>query len=189
MTTAYDAPHDEIEGPYWSGTRIALVVVIGLMVAMWIWIYLWAPRDNPDRLANRAFPDAAEPICAAFQAEIDEFPFFDTNTTIDSKAAQVTQGTELTATLVASLERQADSLVFDDPDDERLLGLWFADWHAYIDDREAYVAKLDAAGADTPLDELIFTLTERSSGGFYTRTIEGFANVNDMASCHVPGDV
>ena len=189
MTTAFDAPHDELDGPYWSGTRIALLVVVIAMVAMWVWIYLFASRENPDRLTNRAYPAAAEERCAAFQAEIDEFPFFDTQTTIAQKATQVAAGTELTIDLVTDLETLRDGQRFDDDEDRTLLDLWFADWHAYIDDREAYVAKLDAATADTPLDDLVFTLTERSSGGFYTRTIEGFANVNDMASCHVPGDV
>lgn len=189
MTTSFDAPHDEIDERYWSGSRIALLIVVVLMVAMWGWIYLFASRENPDRMTNRDFPAAAEPICAAFQAEIDELPFFDTRTTVAEKAAQVEVGTGLTIELVAALEAERDRHRFDDEDDLTLLGLWFDDWHAYIADRQAYVARLEAATDQSPSDDLAFTLTERASGGFYTRTIEGFANVNDMDSCHVPGDV
>ncbi|GJM37775.1 MAG: hypothetical protein DHS20C19_11420 [Acidimicrobiales bacterium] len=189
MTTAYDAPHDEIERPPSKVARLALGIVVLAMVAMWAWIYIWAPRDNPDRLSNRAFPEVVEPRCAALHAEIDELPFFDTSTTISEKADQVAHATELTERLVSDLEDEAASTTFDDPDDERLLDLWFGDWNAYLADRHAYVQLLRDAPADTPRDELSFTLTERSSGGFYTRTIEGFANVNDMSSCHVPTDI
>ena len=55
MTTAYDAPHDELEGRYWGPSRIALGVVDVAIVVFWGWIYLFAPRDNPDRLATRSF--------------------------------------------------------------------------------------------------------------------------------------
>ncbi|MDW3218788.1 MAG: hypothetical protein R8F63_09275 [Acidimicrobiales bacterium] len=189
MTTTYDAPHDEIERPPSKVARVGLGVVVVAMIGMWAWIYIWAPRDNPDRLTNRAYPEAVEPSCAAFQAEIDELPFFDTSTTIGEKTAQVARATELTEELVATLEAEAASRTFDDPDDSRLLGLWFADWNAYLADRHAYLQLLRDAPADTPRNELSFTLTERSSGGFYTRTIEGFANVNDMSSCRVPTDI
>lgn len=189
MTTAFDAPHDELDGPYWSPTRIALLLVVVLMVVMWGWIFLFASRDNPDRLANRDFPAAAEPICAAFQEEINELPLFNTQTTVAEKAAQVDVGTGMTIALVDSLEREIDTRTFDDENDVALLALWIDDWRAYIADREAYVTKLEAAIGESPSSDLAFTLTERTEGGFYTRTIEGFANVNDMASCHVPGDV
>lgn len=189
MTSAYDAPHDEIDRPTSVMARVGLGLVVLAMVAMWAWIYLWAPRDNPDRLTSRAYPEAVEPRCAALQEEIDELPFFDTSTTITEKADQVAHTTALTERLVADLEAEAASMTFDDPDDERLLGLWFEDWNAYLTDRHAYVRLLRGAPADTPRDELSFTLTERSSGGFYTRTIEGFANVNDMSSCGVPSDI
>ena len=185
MTTAFDA--DELDAPRWTPTRIVLIIVVALIAAMWIWIFLFAPRDNPDRLATRSFPEAAERICAPIQDEIDALPLVDTETTPADRARDVAVGTDLTIEMVAALRAAADDI--DETGDLRLLELWFDDWDAYVADREAYVARLLAAGPDTPLDDLAFTLTERAPGGFYTRTIEGFANANDMASCHVPGDV
>jgi len=187
LTTAYDAPHDELEGPYWNKTRLALSVVVILIVAMWVWIYLFAPRTNPDRLADRAFVAQAESICAPFSAEILALPRGNTATTPTSRARQVETGTNITRSMVDALEVAAASL--EDPDDIKILEAWFEDWQAYLVDREAHVVKLDSAGPDTSARDLAFTLTERASGGIYTRRIDGLANVNDMESCQVPRDV
>ena len=188
MTTAYEAPHDELDGPYWSGTRIALVVVVLLMVTMWVWIYLFAPRENADRMSNREFAERAQPACSAFQADVDALPFFSSDTTISQKALQVDNVTAMTRDLVGSLRAIRADLTFDDPDDDRLLDAWFFDWDTYLDDRDAYVAKLYDS-PDVDRSELVFTITARATGGQYTDTILGSGNVNDMASCHVPRDI
>jgi hypothetical protein len=187
VTTAYDAPHDELEGRYWSATRIALAVVVLLIVAMWVWIYLWAPRDNPDRLATRAFADAAQEWCEPFAADLDALPLTTTDTTIAERADNVAEGTRLAIAMVEGLKREAPSVT--DENDRQLLDLWFADWDAYVADREAYAERLRDAPPDADRKDLAFTLTERASGGIYTRTIDGFAEVNNMDACAVPRDI
>ena len=187
MTTAYDAPHDELDGPYWSATRVALAAVVLLIVAMWVWIYLWAPRDNPDRLETRAFAEAAQAWCEPFEADLDALPITTTDTTIDERADNVAEGTRITATMVEGLKDEAASVTQEN--DRKLLDLWFADWDAYIADREIYVRRLRDAPPDADRSDLAFTLTERASGGIYTRTIDGFAEVNEMTACEVPRDI
>ena len=187
MTTAYDAPHDELDGRYWSPTRIALAVVVALIVAMWVWIYLWAPRQNPDRLDDRAFADAAQAWCEPFATDLAALPITTTDTTIAERAANVVEGTRLTAAMIEGLK--AEAALVTGENDRKLLELWFADWDAYVIDREAYAVRLRAASPDADRSELAFTLTERSSGGIYTRTIDGFAEVNDMPACAVPRDI
>jgi hypothetical protein len=187
MTTAYDAPHDELEGRYWGPSRIALGVVVVALVVFWGWIYLFAPRDNPDRLATRSFAADAETICAPLQAEINALPLGNNAETPQERARQVEDGTVFTIEMVAALVEASHEIT--DADDDRIVDEWLDDWAAYVQDREAYVTKLDAAGPETSARDLAFTLTERASGGIYTRRIDGLANVNNMASCHVPGDV
>lgn len=187
MTTAYDAPHDELDEPYWSATRIGLGVIVLLMVAMWVWIYIWAPRDNPDRLDTRAFAESAQALCVPFEAEFDALPRTTTETTVAQRADSVIVGTQLTAAMIEALKSAAAGVTHEN--DGRLLELWFADWDAYILDRELYAERLLGAPPDTARSDLAFTLTERSSGGIYTRTIDGFAEVNEMPSCGVPGDI
>lgn len=187
MTTAYDAPHDEIGERRWGPTQIALGVVVALIVAMWVWIYVWAPRDNPDRLETRSFAQDAEVLCAPFAADFAALPRATTETTIAERAETVAEGTRLTAAMVEALRTSAASVTSES--DRKLLDLWFADWDAYVGDREAYVARLEAAPPGADRSEFAFTLTERSSGGIYTVTIDGFAAVNDMDSCAVPRDI
>ncbi|NDH11284.1 MAG: hypothetical protein EBY44_06070 [Actinobacteria bacterium] len=92
------------------------------------------------------------------------------------------------AVLVADL-KDLRTLVTD-PDDLRILDAWFEDWEeGYLVDRWAHVERLERATLDTDDRDLAFIIQERIEGGFYTRRIDGLANVNDMPSCVVPGDI
>jgi len=51
------------------------------------------------------------------------------------------------------------------------------------------VGRLENATPETDDRDLAFIIQERIEGGFYTRRIDGLANVNDMPSCVVPGDI
>lgn len=189
MTTGYDAPHDELdENRGWSATKILLALVVVAMVAMWFWIYLFASRDNIDRLESREFAEAAEAICAPVQAEIDALPTGRDAETPEERSDQVEQATRLTETMVASL-RAAAEVHLASAEDRALVEAWLTDWDFYIEDRWSHVDRLDRATVDTPDEDFRFTLRERAGGGLYTTRMEGFANVNDMASCHVPGDI
>lgn len=187
MTTAFDAPHDELDPPSGRGTKIALGVTVLAMIAMWGWIFLFASRDNPDRLATRAFAETAESICAPVQEQIDTLPRATAATSPAERAEQVAAGSELTGSMVDALRDEAATVT--DPDDRRLLDAWFDDWDTYLGDRQRFVDRLRAATPQTDRDDLRFTLSEKARGGVYTRTIDGFANVNDMTSCRVPLDV
>jgi hypothetical protein len=187
VTTAYDAPHDEMDERRFTPTKIGLGAIVVVSVVFWAWIFLFSSRDNPDRLVTRSFPAAAEAICAPAQVAYASLPLGNNATTPQERARQIELGSAITVDLVDALKVAAESVT--DEGDLRLLTLWFEDWDAYIEDRAIYVAKLDAATVDTPNRELIFTLRERAAGGTYTRRIDGFGNVNDMASCRTPGDI
>ena len=52
-----------------TSTKVALTLVVLAIIAMWVWIYLFAPRDNPDRLQSRRFAVvSAEAICLPLQS-------------------------------------------------------------------------------------------------------------------------
>lgn len=168
--------------------RATVVLILVAIVAMWVYIWVFVPRDNPDRFSSRAFPEAAEPMCAAIQDEINALPSGRSASSPQERALSVRAGTELTEQMVAEL-KALTSLV-DDPEDLATLALWFEDWEdGYITDRWAHVERLENATDDTPDRELAFLIQDRTEGGFYTRRIDGLANVNDMASCVVPGDI
>ncbi len=169
-------------------TKVTLTLVVLAMVTMWAWIYLFAPRDNPDRLESREFTADAEAVCLPLQAEIDALPTGRDVDTVAERTEQIIAGTELTETMVAALRGIVDAHVTDSHD-LLVLEAWFADWDAYLQDRWRHVSKLQSLGESAEGSDLRFILTERAEGGIYTRRIDGLANVNDMGSCHTPLDL
>ncbi len=173
---------------YWTLGRFALTLLVTSFVVFWIWIYAFAPRNNPDRFETTAYAEAAEPVCAAAQAQIDALPSGRTAHTPQERAVTVRLATEITEQMVADLKALAPLAA--NQRDATTLGRWFEDWEdGYLVDRWRHVDRLETATPETNDKDLAFVVQERVSGGFYTRRIDGLANVNDMASCHVPGDI
>ncbi len=167
--------------------RLALGALVAVMTLFWIWIFVFVSRENPDRLEGREFPARAEEICGATQAAINDLPSAQQTPLPADRAVQVAIGTDLTEKMVTDV-RATTHLITND-DDLEIVDSWLEDWDAYVHDRRRHVERLEAADESTPGRDTAFTLTERSASGFYTRRIDGFANVNDMVSCHVPLDV
>lgn len=168
--------------------KLLLTAVVVAMVVMWVWIYVWAPRTNPDRLENRSFTAAAQAICEPIQAALEALPTGRDVTTAPARTSQIVAGTTLASEMVARLKGAVNSneLSFED---SRLLDAWFDDWDAYLKDRKAHESKLIALGVNATDEDFRFILTERAEGGIYTTRIDGFANVNEMQACHTPGDL
>ena len=169
-------------------TKTLLVILLLAMLAMWVWIYLFAPRTNPDRLQSRSFAQAAEAVCAPLQDAINALPSGRDVDTVAARNAQIIAGTELAEAMLMAL-RELAPLHLSDVGDQRLVDAWFADWDAYLQDRRNHTDKLGALGEQASDNDLRFILSQRAEGGIYTRRIDGFANVNDMASCHTPLDI
>ena len=170
-----------------SPARLAIGLGLAAMLGFWVWIFVAAPRDNPDRFDDPWFANAAEPMCAGVQARIDALPPGHTAASAAERAVSVRQGTELTTEMVDGLRGLASRV----PDGVQAdtLAAWLADWDTYIADRWAHVARLESADDDTEPRDLAFLVSETVGGGHYTRRIDGLANVNDMKSCHVPLDI
>lgn len=181
-----DEDHDSARRP-WSAGRAGLTMLVLGLVGFWAWVFLFAPRDNPDRLEADAFTERAEGICAATHAAIDALPSPRETPLPADRAVQVAVATDLTAAMVDEL-RAATNLITD-PEDFETVERWLEDWDTYLGDRERHHDKLQAADEDTSGRDLAFTISETASGGAYTTRLAGFANVNNMASCDVPGDI
>ena len=94
------------------------------------------------------------------------------------------QEAEIVERMVAELEALAPLVA--DPDDRATLEAWFDDWHElYLADRWDHVERLESAGPDTPDESLAFLVQDLR----YGRRIDGLANVNEMESCVLPGDI
>jgi hypothetical protein len=164
---------------------MSMVVLLG---GFWIWAFSpWAPDDNPDRLADREFAQSAEARCAATLDRIDAIPSAREADTPADRADQVEAGTLEVEALVADLGELATQV--ENPAERELIADWLVDWDHYIADRWNHVDTLRDADATTPDRDLAFVLNPGPDGAVYTERLDGFARVNTMDSCVIPGDV
>ena len=171
----------------------------GLFVAgsfvFWAWAFSpWARSENPARLDDRQFVRRADQRCAEARTAIDGLPSPRRASSRAERADHLDRGTSEVEALVADLRRWADASLAesptgDGPSDAALVGDWLADWDVYVSDRRSHSAKLRAAAADTPDRELRFLLVDVTEGSTYTERMDGFARLNDMDNCQVPGDI
>lgn len=159
-----------------------MAIAIAGFVAIWgyvLYLSFGPGRADPvDRLDDRRFPEAAEPICAATRATIDELPLAPEMATPADRGRLIDAATvelEDMVTALHALERPRG-------DEGDVVARWLADWEQYNRDRRAYADRF-AQGLDEPA-----RVTDR--GGFHIdRLIEEFAIANDMDSCAPPPDV
>lgn len=161
----------------------------------WAWAFSpWARSENPGRLDDRSFAAWADERCAQARATIDALPTARQAQSHAERAEQVDQGTAVVESLVKDLDVFAEASLStttdgNGPPDAALVEAWLDDWDTYIADRSAHARKLRAADADTPDRELRFLLVDMTEGSTYTERMDGFARLNDMDACQVPGDV
>ena len=164
-------------------TRVQLVILV-VNIVFWGGILLWTAfysddaYDPPDRLEQRAFPQAAEPICAATAVEIEELGL---PTEVETPAERA----EMVDAENRHLRAMVDELAaLDRPDGEEgdWVASWLEDWRTHIDDRQDWADDL-RVGDDHP-----FTETDRA-GEQVSNVVDNFAEVNDMESCVTTGDV
>ena len=163
----------------------------GLFVAgsfvFWAWAFSpWARTENPARLDNREFAQWADQRCAEAQTVIAALPTARQADSRAERADQVDRGTDEVEMLDASLSESTDG---KGPPDAALLRDWLADWDVYVSDRRGHSTRLRTADDDTPDRELRFLLVDMTEGSTYTERMDGFARLNTMDNCQVPGDV
>ncbi len=171
----------------------------GLFVAgsfvFWVWAFSpWARTENPGRLDDRSFVGWADQRCARAQAAIDALPTARQASSRAERADQVDRATDEVEALVADIRVRAETSLSvstdsEGPPDTDLVGAWLEDWDVYISDRRSHSQRLRTASEDTPDRELRFLLLDLTEGSTYTERMDGFARLNNMDNCQVPGDV
>ena len=177
-----------------AGRWLGGAFVVGSFV-FWAWAFSpWARSENPARLDDRAFAAWADQRCVQAQAAIDGLPTARQAQSRIERADQVDQGTAEVESLVDDLRRTAESSLSAEPEgsgagDAELVSSWLDDWDTYISDRRSHAERLRSASDDTPDRELRFLLVDMIEGSTYTERMDGFARLNDMDACQIPGDV
>ena len=187
-------------GRRWTTGRVLAAAVVAASFVFWVWAFTpWARRENPARIDDRGFASAADIRCADLQALIAELPPVRPETALRQRAEQVRAGTEAVDALIDDLRAAAASLsaVTDSngPPDSELVEKWLEDWGVYVADRRAYVSSLEIAASDAPdgtasqSADIRFLLSDAAPVGIYTERMDGFARLNNMDNCQIPGDV
>ena len=208
MTTGEPPPRDPAGTGDGDGTapnagrgrlRLAGKWLGGLFVAgsfvFWAWAFSpWARTENPGRLDDRSFVAWADQRCARAQAAIDALPTARQASSRAERADQVDRATDEVEALVADIRVRAEASLSvstdsEGPPDTDLVGAWLEDWDVYISDRRSHSQRLRTASEDTPDRELRFLLLDLTEGSTYTERMDGFARLNNMDNCQVPGDV
>jgi hypothetical protein len=148
--------------------------------AILVWTFVWGRTayNPPDRLDDRAFPEAAEPICSATLDSIHALGLPTAVSSMLDRANMVdTENDDLRQMIddLAALDRPSG-------DEGSWVSQWLDDWRTHIQDRQDWADDL-RAGDDHPFRETV------RHGSQVSKTIDNFADVNDMKSCATAGDV
>lgn len=159
--------------------RIAALVVILLIAAMWGWAFFATPRGLPGALENRSFPDAAEPICTKAAEQIAALPLAFTTTDHVARADVIAQANSY----LSGMLDQLDQIVPSEPADESAsIKEWLGDWRVYVSDRTNYAQRLQT----DPEARFYVTAKDRRQ---ITQPIDFFAKANLIYNCQVPSDI
>lgn len=163
------------------GVRLAALAGLASFA---LWAYAFSPlsrTDPPDYLQDRAWPAAAEKICAAAAADMESLPFASESNSPLARADVVEAATERLQTMVDDLARLPLAEGTKASADRELVTLWLADWDTYLADRTAFTTGLRTDPSTK------FVLTMRGSHAI-TRPMDQVAKNNRMPSCATPTD-
>jgi hypothetical protein len=187
MTPTVDTPTTDDAAPrrritFWG---VVLSLVLLLIVAMWVYGFVFASREAAYRIDDADWRARAGEICERYQAQrlelVDMSEGFIENPTPDQfreRADRVGKATDI-------LEAQLEELIAVQPPSDRdrsLLADFEGYWRMVLADRRRYVESLEAL-VDQPYTE---TAVE---GSPVSNTINDFVTVNEIRACASPGDV
>jgi hypothetical protein len=157
--------------------RIAIIVTVAAIAAMWLYVWLPFPKPRPaDVLDDDRWALRAEALCAATIERLDRLPLVTQDSPPDELAAVVADANRQLRALVEELQ------AIDRPGgrDGELLERFLEDWDRHLTDREAWVERL-RAGDVGPFTESVVRGGDGVSG-----YLDEFAEVNEMPSCGAP---
>ena len=167
-----------------GASRIPRIAAIAFAVfAVGFWIFAFSPIARGlfqavDQLEDEGLVLQIEARCVSALEDLDALPSIRSAETPQERAGNVLLAN-------AALFEMTDDIAalgtaFED--DGRLIGLWLSDWDIYMEDRVTHAERLGQG------EDVRFLNTE-ADGVFIAERMNGFARVNNMDSCQVPGDL
>lgn len=163
--------------------RVALAAAgLFTLATFGLWLYaffIYDPGRKVDELADRSFPEAAERICARYEALVDRLPPAPQARSPRERAGVLDEANSILRAMVDELRTVVPTGQGTITDG---INAWLDDWETHIADRQSYA---DALRRD-PDARFLETIKANRQ---LSRAIDGFAEVNRMQSCTTPGDV
>ena len=165
-------------------TRILLTIVVMAIAAMWVYAFLFAPRESVNRIGDDAWKARSEARCLV--AENERFELQDLSAMDPEDPSALRKKADLVEIATESLERAINDIEADVPADEKgraLVPQWIADYRVYLEDRRDFIDALRDSSRRP-----FFAETE-VGGVPVSERINKFARENDMRTCQAPYDL
>lgn len=165
-------------------TRIVLWSVCSLIALMWVYAFIFAPRESVNKIKDQAWTVRAEAHCQ--NAENVRFALEDLTEMDPNDTLALQKKSKIVERATDALENAIDLIESDTPSDEKgkaIVPLWIAEYRIYIENRRLFAQEL---------------MTSKTRPYFAETEIEGvpvserlgkFARENKMKSCQPPLDL
>lgn len=164
--------------------RIGLTLICGAIAAMWVYAFIFAPRESINKIGDEAWKARAQAACML--AEDQRFAMQDLTEMDPNDSSALKRKAIFVDKATDSLEAAINRIAKDSPDDPKgqaIVPAWIADYRTYIKDRRAFAVALR-----TSTRRPFFAETE-VEGVPISERIGKFARENDMKACQPPLDL
>ena len=165
--------------------RAILVLICGLIAAMWVYAFVFAPKAGVYFVTDKTWRTSADQICATAQqkrlALVDTTGGYIANPT----HAQMIQRADIvdTATdLLDGMVNDVEALPLAGAKDQERVAIFMKYYRQIIEDRRAYTARLRAFDLEPYRETLV-------KGGPVTNVVIDFTTGNDITHCMPPGEL
>jgi hypothetical protein len=165
--------------------RALLLVICGLIAAMWVYAFVFAPKNGVYLVTDKAWRSAADDICtrAAQQrlALADTSDGYIAHPTKDQMLEHADIVDRATDTLDEMVDEIA-ALPLAKDDDRTRVGVFLKYYRVILDDRREYTARLRAFELEPYLESVV-------NGGPVTNVVVDFTTGNAIPACMPPGEL
>lgn len=162
-----------------------LVLICALIAAMWVYAFVFAPKQGVYFVTDKAWRTSADRICASAEQQrlalVDTSQGYISNPThaqMIQRADIVDRATGILDTMVSKVE----ALPLAGSDDRERVAIFIKYYRQILDDRRAYTARLRAFQLEPYRESLV-------NGSPVTNTVIDFTTGNGIPNCMPPGEL
>ena len=169
--------------------RALLVLICGLIAAMWVYAFVFAPKSGVYFVTDKTWRTSADQICTSAEQQrlalVDTTGGYIANPTHEQmiqRANIVDNATNLLDGMVDDLEALPLAASDDQVRDRERVTIFVKYYRQIIDDRRLYTGRLRAFDLEPYRESLV-------NGGPVTNVVIDFTSGNDITHCMPPGEL